>query len=148
MDSEDVSVLRGLGKKACALLRRLRAGDPAANIDVERADDDDWSDGSTGAGEEIDGGDTGLQVDTGAEVPIKANTTLEDAQKELLAALESGGIGKGGNEDTIVGNGEDVAVELVQVSDAHATLDMIATIVGECYGQRDLLDGRLAWEEL
>lgn len=30
----------------------------------------------------------------------------------------------------------------------HATLDMIVTIVGEYYGQRDLLDGRLLWDEL
>ena len=29
-----------------------------------------------------------------------------------------------------------------------ATLDMIITIVGECYGQRDLLDGRVLWDEL
>lgn len=29
-----------------------------------------------------------------------------------------------------------------------ATLDMIVTIVGEFYGQRDLLDGRLLWGEL
>ncbi|KAL6713659.1 hypothetical protein ACLMJK_009124 [Lecanora helva] len=28
-----------------------------------------------------------------------------------------------------------------------ATLDMIVTIVGEFYGQRDLLDGRLVWDE-
>ena len=30
----------------------------------------------------------------------------------------------------------------------HATLDMIITIVGKFYGQRDLLDGRLLWDEL
>ena len=30
----------------------------------------------------------------------------------------------------------------------HATLDMIVTIVGEFYGQRDLLDGRLLWDEM
>ncbi len=28
---------------------------------------------------------------------------------------------------------------------ALATLDIIVTIVGELYGQRDLLDGRAAW---
>ena len=30
----------------------------------------------------------------------------------------------------------------------HATLDMLITIVGEFYGQRDLLDGRLLWDEM
>ena len=30
----------------------------------------------------------------------------------------------------------------------HATLDIIVTIVGECFGQRDLLDLRLTWEEM
>ena len=30
----------------------------------------------------------------------------------------------------------------------HATLDMLITIIGEFYGQRDLLDGRLLWDEM
>lgn len=30
----------------------------------------------------------------------------------------------------------------------HATLDMLVTIIGELYGQRDLLDGRLLWDEM
>ena len=30
----------------------------------------------------------------------------------------------------------------------HATLDMLVTIIGEFYGQRDLLDGRLLWDEM
>jgi len=30
----------------------------------------------------------------------------------------------------------------------HATMDMIVTVVGEFYGQRDLLDGRLLWDEM
>ena len=34
------------------------------------------------------------------------------------------------------------------LSNIHMALDMIITIVGECYGQRDLLDGRLVWGEL
>ena len=29
-----------------------------------------------------------------------------------------------------------------------ATLDMMITVVGECYGQRDLLEGRIVWGEL
>ena len=33
-------------------------------------------------------------------------------------------------------------------STMNATLDMIVTIVGEIYGQRDLLDGRLLWDEM
>ena len=30
----------------------------------------------------------------------------------------------------------------------HSTLDMLVTIIGEFYGQRDLLDGRLLWDEM
>ena len=29
-----------------------------------------------------------------------------------------------------------------------ATLDILVTIIGEFYGQRDLLDGRLLWDEM
>lgn len=35
-----------------------------------------------------------------------------------------------------------------RTSALHATLDMIVTVVGEFYGQKDLLDGRLLWDEI
>lgn len=35
-----------------------------------------------------------------------------------------------------------------QWTQIRATLDIIITVVGECYGQKDLLDGRLVWGEL
>ncbi|KAL8894993.1 MAG: hypothetical protein Q9207_008343 [Kuettlingeria erythrocarpa] len=42
--------------------------------------------------------------------------------------------------------GEDEDEEIPLTTRISATLDMIVTIVGEEYGQKDLLDGRMMWE--
>ena len=149
MDSEDVGVLRGLGKKASALSRRLRAGESAAEVGVEEDEDGGEGNVNTGAAEEMGAGEAGPQTDINTEVSVEANTSLEEARKELLAVLGSGDTEKGGNaRNGAVEQENGVDTTLEQMSDTHAMLDMVVTIVGECYGQRDLLDGRLAWEEI
>lgn len=149
MNSEEVSVVRGLGKKACALSRSLQAGNFATN--------DNEEDAETGHGTEVDvatakapiAEEASAQQDADAEKSTGANATLEDARKNLLMVLGSDEV-----ESGLKSNREEVNQEpdkshvLQQVSEIHATLDMIITIVGECYGQRDLLNSRLAWEEL
>ncbi len=177
MDSEDVSVLRGLGKKACALLRRLRAGEEL--LEDEEGDTKEDSNnnaarnnisgngGGKGNGDSNDHDDQGDSIhnqapesalakeDThGNDSPGNNSTgdsqieevSLEETRTRLLAGLF-------GADQAPLGESEDPQVqhesaESVQVSDAHAMLDIIVTLVGECYGQRDLLDARLAWEEL
>lgn len=146
MISEDVSILRGLGKKACALSRRLQAGSTAAKDDVELAEFGHEGEVNidTAEGTDIEKTDTHVEVDAEA-----SDNSLENARKDLLAVLASDGIGKDMNEgDRVIEEEKDRDLIMKQVSVIHATLDMIITIVGECYGQRDLLDSRLAWEEL
>ena len=48
------------------------------------------------------------------------------------------------DESTVIEKGEEKFFEM----GIHATLDMIVTVVGEFYGQRDLLDGRALWDEM
>ena len=163
MDSEDVSVLRGLGKKACALLRRLRAGEAMHEIDGEGAEEGGEEDGREEEAEvngsednrpenadaemDTEAADTAHHIDI--ETSQNAGVSLEEARTRLLSGLFAGDAAINRDPDRLAmqpGPETDAVEE--QVSDAHATLDMIVTIVGECYGQRDLLDGRLAWEEL
>ena len=180
MDSEDVSVLRGLGKKACALLRRLQAGEELYDGDEEGEAQEDFQNINGKEGINRHGNDDGENNavhhgkldETGGEdekVPEDAmpehdthvneipgdqaagdsqtdEISLEEARKRLLAGISSADQAPLGDS-----NGSPIQKEsanFVQVSDAHATLDLIVTLVGECYGQRDLLDARLAWEEL
>ena len=72
------------------------------------------------------------------------NATIDASSSDLPpppAALEVES--PKGNKSAIE-NGEERDVETV----IYATLDMIVTVVGEFYGQRDLLNGRVLWEEL
>lgn len=184
MDSEDVSVLRGLGKKSCALLRRLRAGEQldGADEDVEitqKSSDNAGrdkingdvceNDGENGKDDAVDDrlhrnesdGKDGKVESASAEIDPPPDrfpghdamcdsqiegASLEEVRTRLLKGLS-------GADQVFIGDADDPPIEHesaepAQVSDAHATLDMIVTLVGECYGQRDLLDARLAWEEL
>ena len=61
---------------------------------------------------------------------------IKAAQERLLASLQT--------------SGQEQMDDQEQTPQSHimATLDMILTVVGEVYGQRDLLDGRLLWDEL
>ena len=65
---------------------------------------------------------------------------VKAAQERLLASLPKGdNYNEGKPEEEEEGTPQ---------SDVLATLDMILTIVGELYGQRDLLEGRLLWDEI
>ena len=155
MDSEDVGVLRGFGKKACALLRRLKAGemvdeDDGGGIGAEEEEEDVINNGLEGDGKEMDVEANAMPGDGESGRSHDGDASLEEARSRLLSGILAGdGPATGDSGETAMQaqpNTDAVAPE--HVSDAHATLDIIVTIVGECYGQRDLLDGRLAWEEL
>ena len=172
MGSEEVGVVRGVGKRAAWVLRRMAAGeggwgmDGLLEVEEKTAAGDE---GRIGYAEEDgiaekDGVANG--VETHALTDEKEDTALLEARKRAIASLDSAGptepdlVGKKvadqlekENEASIepqinaVANGPAKTEENDQHS-VHATLDMIVTIIGECYGQRDLLDGRLLWEEI
>ena len=61
-----------------------------------------------------------------------------------------GSLNRGNPPDTQQEEGDEPA-EPARTSDSenvHATLDMLVTIIGKFYGQKDLLDGRLLWDEI
>ena len=168
MDSEDVSILRGFGKKASALLRRMRAVGDGGGVGEEETNDEEAEAEGMEPEADVQASDAQNVTDvrlsdevaiTETGVTLDAETPLAEAQRALLSRL--GPVSETTAEDTDpapkakedIGDdralrGGSVEGEGEQATDAHATLDMIVTIVGECYGQRDLLDGRLAWEEL
>ena len=185
MGSEEVGVLRDLGKRAIWVLRGVQAGLAETN------EADVYIDGS---GDEGKGGETRLeegiwpranpssvydatagaqaQGETKNEVTVSHQSesadSLEAAKARMLASLppefsklkpvtteNSAGMQSPSSPDLPGAQPESsaniTAPALNDVDDQEmklqATLDMIITIVGEFYGQRDLLSGRLSWDE-
>lgn len=87
---------------------------------------------STAAEQDIEEGEIDDVEEGTGEDPV----VVKAAQERLLESLQASG--KEQVDDQ----------EQTPQSDIMATLDMILTIVGDVYGQRDLLDGRLLWDEL
>lgn len=167
MSSEEIGILRDLGKKAIGLLRGMQAG-----LQQEYPDEDDSEDeretsaSKTGVdtSQENRRGGVSPQNSVGSE-RMSIIHQLEQAKAQVRARLQF-----------------DSNLPALEVSESHtsraasppslpptqvptsqeeeipeksgdlmirvrATLDVIITIVGEAYGQRDLLEGRLVWGE-
>ena len=196
--SEEVGVVRNLGKRAVWLIRRIRAGDvTGGTIDeldasVEEEEGEEKEDGDGDLEEnffqdgvdptEFDEADDGHSsyidpitiADLGNNDNSEANPTttfydadLEKAKQQILNSLatnqaqtdsaETNASNDDGTESPVPKHADtylSVEVEggLKEGSDDKAellaTLDILVTIIGEFYGQRDLLDGRLLWDEM
>ena len=196
MGSEEVGVLRNLGKQGVWLLRRISAGELIGGAedesDAEAEEDDDEEDGEEDGECVEDGAECPDAVDAEdgyspcidpitttagsgqndtSEAPPKTTTSdtdLAKAKQHILDSLNNSqaqtdttatnasheeGIRKPTptcpvTEVEVDGEGDGVAERADEKATIHATLDMLVTIIGECYGQRDLLDGRLLWDEI
>ena len=183
MRSEEVGVVRGVGKRAQWILRRMAAGEGlSSEEEVQGEEDGNGEDGDEEEGpleeeeEDQNGGNEDGQEGDGQEGPsddgeedahsLDKGEALVEARKRVIASLGSAEptepslTGKAvqhqpeeGNEGSIELQVDAVASgptkgEENDLESVHATLDMIITIVGQYYGQRDLLDGRLLWEEI
>ena len=198
MGSEEVGVLRNLGKQAVWLLRRISAGETIGGAEDEpdaeagEEEDDDEEDGAEDEGGVEDGADCADAVDAddgsspcidpitttaglsqngtseARPVTTTSDTDIAKAKQRILDSLRNNQAQTDTNntnashEDAIQdptptrpvaqvevdGQGGVVAGSADEKATIHATLDMLVTIIGECYGQRDLLDGRLLWDEM
>lgn len=80
---------------------------------------------------------------TAAEARLGTAAALEAARLRLLEKIEQEVV----QDDIPIEGKKDGDPELPD-SNTKATIDMIITIVGEIYGQRDLLEGRIDWIHL
>lgn len=193
MGSEEVGVLRNLGKKAVWLLRRISAGEVIGGVVEEPDVDMGEEDEEEGEGEEEkveDGADlldtedaddgyspyidpiatAALGHDRNSEdhpIATTSDADLAKAKQHVLNSLATDQAQldstetNASNEDGIQSpaptypvtelemDGEGVSKEKAnEKAMIHAALDMLVTIIGEFYGQKDLLDGRLLWDEM
>ncbi|KAE8375655.1 hypothetical protein BDV26DRAFT_283316 [Aspergillus bertholletiae] len=159
---EEVGEIRDLGKRATKILRKMREEDEKkrsaavdGNISSEESDDENPADDEPRGEEdtkdnaEAPSGPVGESLDydmldAEQEPPTEA---LEIAKAQLQAKIaqvdESKSTEPEAQEDE--SKTEENTVEVAMQT--RAMLDMIITIVGEYYGQRDLLSAREPWNE-
>ncbi|KAF7587874.1 hypothetical protein BBP40_006610 [Aspergillus hancockii] len=161
--SEEVGEIRDLGKRAVKILRKLDEEDEKkrsleldGNVSSGESDDENPADQGQ-PNEEEEGEDAEGPSDIGAEAPDQdmpdaeqepPSEALEMAKARLQASLEE-------TEDRsqtaelpateAEPRTDDNAVEVGMQT--RAMLDMIITVVGEYYGQRDLLSQREFWKD-
>ena len=168
LGSDEIAVLRELGKRAVELLVRLRDKTGKASGASQEASESECEDGHTlvipqeSATETapVTGRlhDSSMQEDGSSpnrSDSSKQDTTALDAAKKRLelSFLSSNDIENSAaaavSGDTDETPGIDAAEDKLDADrQVRITLDMIVTIVGEFYGQRDLLDIRDIWGEL
>lgn len=91
-------------------------------------------------GEEPEDDDISMDIEDEGEVQEEAqNEDLEAAKARLLAQV--GQAGAASSQGSAVGDGDDEATVRARMN-MRATVNMILTVAGEFYGQRDLLEFR------
>ncbi|KAM5431468.1 hypothetical protein MferCBS31731_007841 [Microsporum ferrugineum] len=172
MSSEEVGELRDLGKRAAKILVKIRErgsqATPSTGVEGSPKADtqsSDWDDGheaeetqeATEGYNAAQGEEDGFARDEAIGVLVSGDGergALELAKKRLQGMLDSNHTEYSYQEhdDALASHetNKDKVQQLQEIErkhDARAMLDMILTVVGEFYGQRDLLEFRDIWEE-
>lgn len=145
--TEDVGVIRDLGKRAVKILQKVREEEHSRSME------EDAFESEIGEDEQLE--DAALQETTGQEVPPQVpvpdggdsdmpdaadqSDELETAKARLQAQLQDN------IESEMTGETKEEDVEGDLAQQIRAMLDMIITVAGEFFGQRDLLDVREVW---
>lgn len=148
LGTEEVGEIRDLGKRAVKILQKLKEDEESkwAMRDGESSSEDEEP--------TSDKGDPGNTADASGNPDVAAEE-LEEAKTRLQARLQGGDQGAvteadaPGASNTDTENKAETQAEPKTSNLArqtHAMLDMIITVVGEFYGQRDLLQERETWE--
>lgn len=119
MNNGQVWNLRELGKKA--ILVQLSFEDPGAAAELEAASADDQDERKPRHGKAV----------------VPGEELIDDSKTDEAEAEDSSVVGK---------NDDDEEDDIAECQHTLATLDAILVVVGEIYGQRDLLEFRKAWE--
>ncbi|KAJ5751732.1 hypothetical protein N7520_008649 [Penicillium odoratum] len=142
LSTEEVGEIRDVGKRAVKILQKIRELEGISRMENEETPDSD-------AGEDTKPGSPVAEVETEEKrqpEPLKDNDAdMSDAvdQAELEAA-------KARLQARVQDSAEDKPTDTDRervAKQTRAMLDMIITVVGEFFGQRDLLDSREVWAD-
>ena len=144
LSTEDVGAIRDLGKRAVKICEKI--GEESSRYAQDGCDSDAGEDNSirnaspqVGSGHDVSK-QTGVVGTGDSDMPDAAEEldNLEAAKARLQAQLL-------GEDDTQPAGGADQEEKDYVLQLTQAMLDMILTIVGEFFGQRDLLEARQTW---
>ncbi|KAE8350803.1 hypothetical protein BDV28DRAFT_159298 [Aspergillus coremiiformis] len=165
--SEEVGEIRDLGKRAVKILRKMKEEDEkkkrsaemdgnasSGESDDENPTDDQRPPEEEEKGEDVDGPSDPASEPLDHDMPDAEQDppteALEMAKARLQAQIEEVEDGSASvNPEVQAGESkteEDNAVIEAAIQ-TQAMLDMIITVIGEYYGQRDLLSAREPWKE-
>jgi Survival motor neuron (SMN) interacting protein 1 (SIP1) len=159
LGSEEISELRELGKRAVGLLVGIRDRSGKAyshEEDEEVPENGEESNGGQAThqqGGQAPGGRNGLdRVGTettpeGWAEMSKLDRAKVALQEQLSSEREPQHNGELAEEGEVEKEGHDEKVEMSVEKQVRIMLDMIITVVGEFYGQRDLLEFRDIWDD-
>jgi regulator of vacuolar morphogenesis len=143
--TEEVGVIRNLGKRAATILNKVqetesnRSQEIASSVSTPEAEEDTQGDSTVHVEEKFkqeELPESAEAQDTNIPDASLEESELEAAKSRLQAKLW------GNDEPAETPNSSD---EEYLVKQIRALLDMIITVVGEFYGQRDLLEAREVW---
>ncbi|KAI9891383.1 MAG: hypothetical protein M1814_002896 [Vezdaea aestivalis] len=175
MQTSTVGRVREIGKKAVQTVKAMRRAEHEyGDEDDEDWGDGRDLEGDCENEQEESNGDGGAKIAEDVRNGLFANAQAAEGPRagaeEMTAQADQGDLG---NPDTGAGGAQSLesaresllrrmnegdALEVIQSSDEEGeveeetpwpstlmTLDLIITVIGEVYGQRDLLEGRMAW---
>lgn len=140
LSTEEVGEIRDIGKRAVKILQKIQEADKQQTDDDEASDFDEGEYQLPDAGQE---GDVGGQAGDGKEQKDQEEQKPEngDDQTDELEAAKARLQAK--FQDNV---DDDIDKEAEYVAkQTRAMLDMIIMVVGEFFGQRDLLESREIW---
>ncbi|BCR94590.1 uncharacterized protein AKAW2_11636S [Aspergillus luchuensis] len=150
LGTEEVGEIRDLGKRAVKILRKMREEDEKKMQEGDGSDEEDAED-ETG-GNAAEGEDGAQQVDGPSD---DQDHDMQDVEEEKPATAEELEAAKARLQAKLADGEEQPAVTEPEVNNEEPTneaatqtramLDMIITVIGEYYGQRDLLGARELW---
>ena len=153
LGTDEVAEIRDLGKRATKILSKMREEEAeveaAGDVSADESDEELPDDGPAPVEEETDADTraTGADQDMLDAEEDLSGEGLEVAKARLQARLD--GLGQDSLSDPTTSRNESPARDdsdrLEAAAQTRAMLDMIITIVGEFYGQRDLLGAREMW---
>lgn len=152
---KDIGDIRELGKRAVRIIKKIREEQEQRDMEMEaqeKEEEDYESDAENGkdddeahGGQENEGGNMDLE-----QPGVQQNDAeeLEQAKARLGARLLGSADEPGRQEEGLMEvQSDEKAVGIDVRTQTRAMLDMIITVVGEHYGQRDLLEAREIWTE-
>lgn len=163
LGTEEVGEIRDLGKRAVKILGKMREDERAVEEDEESVDgDQDEEDGEQaegqveeqaevhveeagtgGVGEQAASAESAAQDHDIKDVEAENTTDELEAAKARLQAKIQGHVDENDQVQAHSDREENLGDVAMQT---RAMLDMIITVVGEYYGQRDLLEAREIWQ--